>query len=109
MMRACKRCGKDYKPSSNSQKYCSVNCQRAVHNEATRRWKQRVGYRAQVEWLACLMEARICEECGKTFTTNRVNTVCCSDECRKHRIKRMTKENQAYYRRWDKRFADNNN
>lgn len=44
------------------------------------------------------MYHRRCVICGKNFTTSRNNTVCCSDECKAIRIRRLSRAAQSSHR-----------
>ena len=45
------------------------------------------------------MKTLTCPECGVTFTTSARNQVCCSDACRKIRIRRLHAVNYHYKHR----------
>ena len=98
----CKMCGKEFAPKSNAQKYCSEACSKKAHNQAHKMWKLRNRYEyTHPQAKVAITYKRACEECGKHFETNRVNTVCCSDECKKKRMVRQIKANLEYHKRRD--------
>ena len=77
----CLRCGDEYIPVNNAQKYCS-DCGCGYH----RKYEQ--------------VETVTCRECGKEFKTSCSNAVYCSKECARiwhNKAKAMRrKENKRY-------------
>ena len=67
--RVCKNCGVEYKAKTSKSIFCSVKCR----NE---------GYWKDGSHTDDYMEERVCEWCGKTFTTSKHgNSKCCSYSC----------------------------
>jgi hypothetical protein len=75
----CKECGRVFKPSSRSAKYCSDDCRSANAKRAVvREYKH------------------VCCMCGTAFE-GTANQTCCGDKCardRKNELKRIYRENK---------------
>ena len=76
--RTCKQCGKEFMPTNNSQKFCSVNCRLIA-----------CGRRADYEHAP--IYTAVCQTCGKTFQWSEASLGSyrgrkyCSPECRNKR------------------------
>lgn len=94
--KVCKICGKEFKAKFRAI-YCGDECKKEAM-----RIRSREGY----SYTPNPSVIKVCKICGKEFTTNRKNTVCCSDECKKEYQKEIQKnwrqsdEGKAKLKKW---------
>lgn len=80
-LKECPQCGKNFKPRSGDQVYCSYDCFKAHREEMKKKFqKTRLG------------DEKICVVCGKTFKLRVPGQICCSPECSKERFRRISAE-----------------
>ena len=99
----CERCGKPYVVNAGKQRYCracasiaSAETDRAASREWNREHYSTPEAREErnARRRAAKPYNKTCVVCGKAFTSNDIRTMCCSDECKKTRLR-------AYYRDYD--------
>jgi ribosomal protein L32 len=74
-MATCERCGREYGPRSNRQRWCNI-CRPKV--SAARRAARRSG----PGWFGFEPEVRTCASCGGSFVAHHPRTRFCSDACK---------------------------
>lgn len=70
----CVLCGKPYKGVQRSR-YCSRDCAEQAQAEC------RKDYKARKKAERAIVYERVCKQCGKEFTTNRIRVAYCSAKC----------------------------
>jgi len=86
-VKQCRKCGNDYKPTSNVQKYCT-DCSHPV--KAPKAEKP-----AKIEKLPADLLPISCRECGTEFIPKNHMERYCSDNCKHLRDKRQQRESAA--------------
>ena len=78
-------CGKEYTPTSATQRYCSLECKE----------KQRIKNKDN----EC--STIICHICNKSFIPKSNSQLCCSEECRKKSKSIRDREYKDKFKTWD--------
>jgi len=86
--RICEHCGQEYWPNSNSQKYCSSECQIQARDKRLEAKKDLRKSKRELPPRACVV-------CGEIFQPKEFHETMCSPECRK---KRVRERQLLYYR-----------
>lgn len=95
MVRLCKKCGKTFNPTSNNQKYCSIQCKNnnqpvTVCKYCNKVFKNPYGHktycsndcRAKSKRTAHYYKFSNCKYCGKIIEDNTTHKLYCSDICK---------------------------
>lgn len=82
----CIYCGKEFKETHGSQKYCSDLCRNEYDKERQRKFRE--AHKKPHEIVKC-------SECGNEFTAHHKGCKTCSPECANARIKRLKHERSA--------------
>lgn len=110
--KVCPICNKEFTPTTEFKKYCSVECREAGDREREKGYtkteeykrKRKERYLAQRE---ASIKTKVCPICNKKFKTTNGNAIYCSEACKvlgrkiKQRIYKQTeagKETQRKYR-----------
>jgi hypothetical protein len=87
----CSVCKKQYKGLLRS-KYCSDECRAYAKLEYSKAYNKTRKYVEARKLRRRKPEVRkTCTECSTRFYTNNTRTVCCSDDCKKSRMKKQMK------------------